>query len=119
MKKKDSPLEAVPDYNGAAVYALESTSGKLYIGSTQNLQKRIEQHRVQMRICAETGHSGYLNSKIEACIHSGERFKCKILAQINPSDLLQKELVELERVFLRHFGGTDNTLNEMNIRHKL
>lgn len=115
-KKVNSPLYEVPNYEGTAIYALVGTSGKRYIGSCLNLKNRMLQHKTHMKQALVQGHDGFLNPKLEEAIQNGEKFRCEIIAQIN-ADLSQRELHEIERIFLKHFGGVENTYNYAPIKH--
>lgn len=118
MKVIFEPILNVPEYNGAAVYALVDENGKRYIGSTVHLKNRIKQHSTYMRTAIRDGHSGFLNAKLENALLKGTIFKCEILAKVNV-EITKKELEEMERIFLKHFGGIENTYNHIPLKHRV
>ncbi len=117
-KKLNFQISNIPEYNGAAVYALVDDNGKRYIGSSNHLRRRIKSHNSYMRTALRTGHSGFLNDEIEKALLNGANFKCEILAQIN-TDVSKHELEEIERIFLKHYGGLENTYNTIPLKHKV
>jgi len=108
--KASPPILDIPEYNGAAVYALVDDNGKRYIGSTLHLKDRIKQHKAMMRTVYNHGPNGFVNPKITSALLEGLTFRCEILVMIN-TDVSKYELEEMERVFVKHFGGTNNTYN--------
>lgn len=71
-----------------------------------------------MSITIREGHSGFLNPKIEYAVLNGAVFRCEILAKIN-SEITKHELEEIERIFLKHYGGIENTYNHLPLKHRV
>lgn len=65
------PIERIPDYNGAGVYALVDASGDMYIGSSMHCRHRITEHS-----------SGNTSSRIRAALKSGVVFEAVILEEM-------------------------------------
>lgn len=118
MKNNIYQILDIPEYNGAAVYSLVDEEGKRYIGSTTHLRSRIKQHNTHMRIVIRDGHDGFLNQKIENAVLNGAKFRCEILAKIY-GEITKHELEEIERIFIKRYGGIDNTYNFIPIKHKV
>lgn len=116
--RKYVPISDIPDYSGAAVYALVDDDGKRYIGSTKNANKRIKQHYSRMKNAKKKRKKGLPNDKIASAVKSGKKFRCEILLQIN-ADVTNKELREFERILLSFYGGIENTYNKAPIKHKV
>ena len=108
----------IPKYNGAGVYSLLDDDGKRYIGSSFHIRSRIKQHNTYMRLAIRDGYSGFLNSKMTNALLCGKNFKCEILVKIY-REITKQELEEIERIFLMHYGGIDNTYNGIPLRHKI
>lgn len=108
--KKPPIISNIPDYNGAAVYALIDDKGKAYIGSTLHLKMRIMQHNSMMRTVCPGSRNGLVNSKIASAILEGRTFRCKVLVKVY-EQVSKHELEDIERVFINHFGGNENTYN--------
>ena len=107
---KTIPIVNIPEYNGAAVYALVDKDGKRYIGSTLHLKSRIKQHISLMRTVYKYGPNGWVNPKITKALLDGVVFQCEVLAMIN-SDISKHELEEIERVFVKHYSDIGDTYN--------
>ena len=113
-----NPLLNIPDYNGVGVYALTDENNKRYIGSSKHVHDRVKQHKSCMITCLRQGHSCFLNSKIEEALKLGAVFSCEVLCEIH-SDVSKHELEEIERIFLKKFGGFENSYNNKPIKHKV
>ena len=69
-------IDYVFDYDGMGVYALVGKSdGKMYIGSSINIEKRLHEHEYFLSV-----HKG--TKKLQAAVDSGERFVAIILEKV-------------------------------------
>lgn len=118
MRRKPSIISNIPESDICGVYALEDSKGRVYIGSSKNIRSRCIQHKTYMNICKETGHSGFLNEKIERAVLGGEVFSCKVLGSFS-CEMSSAELREVERLFIQKFGGIENTYNKLGIAHRV
>lgn len=116
--KGSSLIVNIPEYNGAAIYALVDDNGKRYIGSTLRLRDRISQHNSMMKTVRKNSPNGLVSYKIANAVLEGHTFRCEILAMIN-TNVSKHELEEIERIFLKHFGGIENTYNCIPIKHRV
>ena len=94
----------IPEYCGIGVYRLVGSSGRVYIGSSVDVQQRIKQHCWALR-------NGKANRKIQKAFNNGETFTAEILHRL-PDWITRGELIGLESKELRKAGGTDNTFND-------
>ncbi len=108
----------IPKYNGAAIYALVDQNNKRYVGSTNHLNRRIKTHRCFMNMVLTKGENGFVNPKLTTAIKNGSIFMCEVLAYIK-TELSKNEAEEIERVFIQHFGGIENTYNVFPIKNKV
>lgn len=97
LSKDTTILRNCPDhYNGAGIYAIYDSNGKMYIGKARHIQERLAQHRANMnafyfygRLCGE-------NDKLYDAINQGITFDCKILEKIPWNKATPNELSRLE-----------------------
>ncbi len=106
------PITNIPEYEGAAIYALIDEDGKAYVGSTKNLRSRIRQHNGLMRMILKHGISGLISKNLGEAVVSGKTFRCEILAKIN-IEMSKREIETIENVFIRHYGGYNKTYNHL------
>lgn len=87
---------SIPEYDGIGVYALiNNENGKLYIGSSQNIRRRITQHKVSPP------------SALKQDIEKGNTFSVKILEKL-PYGCNQFDMFSREAHFIRCY----DTLNQ-------
>lgn len=111
-------IKNIPEREFGGVYALVDDNGKMYIGSSRNIKKRMAFHKTHMNSVVKTGGDGFVNPSMQAAILSGLRFTCIILAELS-CDMEDTEIREIERVFISHFGGLGNLYNSRPIAHKV
>lgn len=103
-------ISNIPDTSICGIYSLVDSKGKRYIGSSKNISQRLQQHRNSIRRCLSTGRDAFMNQSMQAAVLAGERFRCEILATFS-CDMSTTELQQIERVFIKKFGGVDGTYN--------
>lgn len=108
------PLIPAPSYTGAAVYALVDENGKRYIGSTNNIQRRLKTHNQGIRDAITCGRSAFSAWWFVNAIKAGHTFTMEILEQIPPGTT-RKEREAAERRHLQASGGLDATYNDMPV----
>lgn len=96
-------IRNVPDYCGIGIYALVGSSGRVYIGSSINVQQRVMQHCYALR-------EGRANWKIQQAFDSGETFTAKVLHYL-PDGISRGELIDLEFRELKNAGGIKECFN--------
>lgn len=113
--KKAIPVFEIPDYNGAAVYSLVDENGKRYIGSTYNLQQRLNAHAVEFRKVMRAEQTTFMGGKLMEAIKDGRRFRCEILAPL-PDDISKVHMRQIERACFLAAGGLDGTYNSSVVK---
>lgn len=69
-------IKGIIDYTGAAIYSIvDDTNGKLYIGSSDNVSRRIKQHNYVMK-------TGRCSTKLQKAVDSGHVFHAEVLEEI-------------------------------------
>ncbi len=92
---KNKFITNIPEYDGIGVYALiNNQTGKMYIGSSQNIRRRIIQHKSSPP------------SAIKEDIQQGNTFSVKILEML-PYGCNQFDMFNREAHFIQHY----DTLN--------
>lgn len=115
MNKPSSyPLIPAPAYAGAAIYALIDETGKRYIGSTNNLKRRLRTHNQGIRDALNCGHSCFSSWWFVEAILAGHTFTVEVLAQL-PDNTTRQQREELERFYLQESGGRSATYNVMPV----
>lgn len=108
----DIPLESF-----GGIYSLVDEKGKRYIGSSKDIRKRVQFHQTHINLFLRDGVDGYINPSIAEAITLGIKFRCEVLARFY-CDLTDREKREIERVFIKKYGGIDSTYNVLPIVHK-
>lgn len=99
----------IPPYTKSAVYALVDDRGKKYIGSTNNLNRRIKSHDREMRTVLSGKNSGFLSNSMTDAVLSGRTFHVEILAAYDFID--RDELTKIEKACVIAAGGPGKTYN--------
>lgn len=69
-------IKGIIDYTGAAIYSIvDDTNGKVYIGSSANVSRRIKQHNYVMKI-------GRCSTKLQEAVDCGHVFHAEVLEEI-------------------------------------
>ena len=90
----------IPEYDGIGVYALiNNRTGEMYIGSSQNVHKRIMQHKLSP------------SKAIEKAVESGDTFCVKILEKL-PSGSNQFDMCEREKYFIDLYDTINHGYNK-------
>lgn len=90
----------IPDYNGMGIYALiNNRTGKMYIGASQNIHKRIMQHKYSPL------------SAIKSDINSGDTFRVEILEKL-PSGSNQFDMFRREKHFIDSYNVIEYGYNK-------
>lgn len=90
----------IPDYNGIGVYALiNNRTDEMYIGATQNVHKRIMQHKSSP------------SRAIRAAVESGDTFHVKILENL-PSGSNQFDMFGREKYFIDLYDTINHGYNK-------
>lgn len=90
----------IPDYEGIGVYALiNNRSQKMYIGSSQNVKKRIKQHSISPI------------STMREDIQNGDTFSVRILEML-PYGCNQFDLFERESYFIQKHNALSEGYNQ-------
>lgn len=90
----------IHDYNGIGVYALiNNRTNEMYIGATQNVHKRIMQHKSSP------------SRAIRAAIESGDTFHVKILEKL-PSGSNQFDMFRREKYFIDLYDTINHGYNK-------
>lgn len=93
---KNDTITNIPDYDGIGIYALiNNQTGKMYIGSSQNIRRRIIQHRSSPP------------SAMKEDIQQGNTFSVKILEML-PYGCNQFDMFSRESHFIQYY----DTLNK-------
>lgn len=88
---KSKFITNIPEYDGIGVYALiNNQTGKMYIGSSQNIQQRIIQHKSSPP------------SAVKEDIQQGNTFSVKIL-EMFPYGCNQFDMFNREAHFIQHY----------------
>lgn len=91
----------IPKYSGAGIYKIvNNRTGKVYIGSSCNIRRRIKQHDYAMRV-------GQCNNKFWEDVTKGDTFRVEILEKVDNME---------SRGFLHeresYFSDLENSYNE-------
>lgn len=86
------PVDRIPDYDGAGVYALVDTSGDMYIGSSMHCKRRIKEHS-----------SGNTSPLIRAALESGIMFRAVILEEMPEAS--DDSLIQAEKQHIKEAGA--------------
>lgn len=111
--KKANVLMDIPCYNGPAIYALIDDSGKKYIGSTSDFQRRIKTWQAFMRKALKEGsRNGLLPHAITDALLAGKTFRVAVIEEL-PRSMCFRDRVAHERTALAECGGLCSTYNEI------
>lgn len=111
-------ISDIPASSFGGIYSLVDDNGKRYIGSSKNIQQRVQSHKFHMNRYLRDGADGYLNPAIEKAVTLGLRFRCEVLAVFN-CDMTATERREIERIYIAKFGGYEALYNHCVISHKI
>ncbi len=115
MRNRNTMLSNVPNYKGAAVYALIDEDGKKYIGSTCNFKNRMLRWRVSMMKAVNAGcYVGNGPQSISEAVIAGHRFRAEIIEML-PPNISKSDLLLHEKNALDAAGGVENTYNSVRI----
>lgn len=98
LKQSERIIVNIPEYDGAGIYRIENIrTGKAYVGSSVNIQKRIKAHDQAMRY-------GHCNIRFWEDVKQGDKFTVTILEKMGiPTrhELYQREnyYIELENLY--------------------
>lgn len=98
----------IPTYKGIGVYALIDTQGRMYIGSTQNIYKRIQAHQSSLS-------RGTHTKALQKAFDAGEVFSCQVLETL-PYGTTRYQLRERELYYIRKYGTEQNGYNSTNLK---
>lgn len=115
-KRKDIPIVItnIPDYESSGIYALVDDNGKMYIGSSINIKRRLSSHRFHLSAVKRGWGSGFVNKKMMVAIQQGKIFNAKILEKVSDISLLW----DREKYYIEKMGGIQNLYNECCIPRK-
>ena len=102
-------IRNIPDHKIAGVYALVDENGKAYIGSSVNIQLRMQTHLNNMRSILRNRESGLISQKLGKAVLEGHTFECVVLEELPDPDTIDLHFVEQQYISL--FGGVKNTYN--------
>lgn len=93
------------EYEGAAIYALVDDDGKMYIGRTYTLQKRLHTHRRALN-CARAGERGYTyeGHRLIDAAAAGKNFHAIVLKSIPPEKASENEVRYWECYYYQLYG---------------
>ena len=114
MAKQGKVLN-IPFFKGPAIYAiLNRNKMMVYIGQTQNVNKRAWQHDEQM------SSNTHFNQSIQNDVNDGEKLDFIVLHRM-PENTTEKELKLLEKLFMLEFVNSGFKLynQTMNTRNDL
>ncbi|MBR2796738.1 MAG: hypothetical protein IKE17_03205 [Clostridia bacterium] len=112
-RNKPHVLTSIPEYEGAAVYALIDDTGRPYIGSTNDFQRRMRTWEVFMRqVLKEKCLNGLLSQQIGVALLSGRSFRAAVVEAL-PRDMGYADRIAHERAALLSVGGLDCTYNRV------
>lgn len=114
MNRKPHVLTSIPEYEGAAVYALTDSAGKSYIGSTNNLRLRLRSWETFMRLTLldREGKCYNLPYSLDRALRSGLSFRAEVIEAL-PADMPHSERCEHEKRAILARGGLAATYNSM------
>lgn len=99
-------IQDIPAYNGIGVYALVDDTGKMYIGSSKQVHRRIKQHEEAIR-------AGRAAKQIRDAIAAGRSFRCVLLEElaygVSTYDLREREFFFIEKHGTIAHGYNTNT----------
>lgn len=96
---KSKFITNIPEYDGIGVYALiNNQTGKMYIGSSQNIRQRIIQHKSSQP------------SALKEDIQQGNTFSVKILEML-PYGCNQFDMFNREAHFIQHYDTLNTGYN--------
>lgn len=87
-------IQDIPAYNGIGIYALVDDTGKMYIGSSKQVHRRIKQHEEAIK-------AGRAAKQIRDAIAAGRSFRCVLLEEL-PYGISTYDLREREFFFIRN-----------------
>ena len=96
-------IQGIPAYNGIGVYALVDDTGKMYIGSSKQVHRRIKQHEEAIR-------AGRAAKQIRDAIAAGRSFRCVLLEEL-PYGISTYDLREREFFFIEKYGTIAHNAN--------
>lgn len=97
-------IQDIPEYNGIGVYALVDDLGRMYIGSSQQVHRRIKLHEVVIR-------KGKAAKKIREAVAAGRVFHCVILEKMDWGSVNRYDLREREFYFIEKYDTIANGYN--------
>lgn len=103
-------IRNIPDHEACGVYALVDENGKVYIGSSKNIRKRMIQHNSNLNKILLGYKPGTVASiKLSNAVLSGHIFSCSILKECDPDSIDAMHILENE--YIIYYGGVENTYN--------
>ncbi|MDO5798403.1 MAG: GIY-YIG nuclease family protein [Eubacteriales bacterium] len=97
---KNNYFTNIPSYTGIGVYALvNNRNGKMYIGASSNIHKRIMQHKYSP------------STTIKKAVESGDTFRVEILEKL-PSGSNQFDMFEREQYFIDFYDAVSCGYNK-------
>ena len=115
---KQPVIYNIPKEPVCGIYSLTDSTGKMYIGSSSDIRRRVREHRFHINSYLREGIDGVLNPKMKAAVANGERFRCDVLASFS-CPMSNSEMREIERVFIHKFGDMASLYNCLPISHKV
>lgn len=97
----------IPKYNGRGVYILKNlTNGKNYIGSSDNIERRIYDHLNSLN------RGSHYSEPMQKDFNNGDNFICAILKKF-PNRDFKDELYHFERIYIIQFDSINNGYNTL------
>lgn len=99
----DSVLMDIPQYDGIGIYALIDDAGKMYIGSSINVKRRLAEHSKGLA-------NGKEHKSLVDAVEQGRQFRCEILEKI-PYGCNTYHLREREHFYITKYDTVKSGYN--------
>ena len=115
----DFSLLDIPNYKGPGIYALIDDLGRMYIGSSVNIQMRMRMHNTYLRFASVYGYNGFENPRLIESVLSGSKIRCKILLKTDNLNLSRDELYLLESDYIKIYSKSNELFNTKAMRSNI
>ena len=102
-------------YTGAGIYSLIDQDGKRYIGQALNVQRRLDQHRIELNKVVKGLPSNETNLELIDAVMDGKRFHVEILKKLEGTEATKNNLCVWEDYFFEKYGGFNETYNGVTV----